>query len=49
MIFSGERSLTEAERDLVQTLRARLADLSETTPRPPSRARRPIGDVAPHR
>ena len=37
MIFSGERSLTEAERDLVQTLRARLADLAETTPRPQAR------------
>ncbi|MBV9630825.1 MAG: LysR family transcriptional regulator [Xanthobacteraceae bacterium] len=51
MIFSGDRSLTEAERDLVQTLRARLADLSETSSHRPShaRVRKPIGDVAPHR
>jgi hypothetical protein len=49
MIFSGDRSLTEAERDLVQTLRARLADLSEASPRAPTRVRRPIGDVVAHR
>ena len=39
MIFSGDRSLTEAERDLVQTLRARLADLSETSRHPPAHPR----------
>ena len=51
MIFSGDRSLTEAERDLVQTLRARLADLDETSPHPPTRARarRPIDDDSAHR
>jgi DNA-binding transcriptional LysR family regulator len=51
MIYSGDRSLTEAERDLVQTLRARLADLPATSPHAPTRARvrRTIDDIAPHR
>lgn len=41
MIFSGDRSLTEAERDLVQTLRARLADLPTTFAHAPTFPRHP--------
>jgi DNA-binding transcriptional LysR family regulator len=41
MIYSGDRSLTEAERDLVQTLRARLADLPATFPHAPTYPRHP--------
>ena len=43
MIFSGYCSLTEAERDLVQTLRARLADLPATFPHAPTSPRHPGG------